>query len=76
MQREPDMADEPRTFSPNLSIDPHSVGEPDNPQLEWGEPAGEATFGSNHSRRPIKTEAERGRGAKTRTRSKDIISRR
>jgi len=69
------MADEPQTPAPN-AVDPHRLGEPDNPQLDWGEPAGEAVFSSNHTRRPLKAEAERSQGLKTRTRTKDIISRR
>jgi hypothetical protein len=52
-------------------------GQTDNPEEDWGEPAGEdALHGANHTRRPAKTEAERGQGAKTRQHTKDIISRR
>jgi hypothetical protein len=60
---------------PNVDI--HKLGQPDNPQEEWGEPAGEgAVYSANHTRRGEKTEAERGQGAKTRAATKDIISRR
>jgi len=60
------------------NVDVHKLGERDNPQADWGEPAAEgATFSSNHSRRAAHTEAERGgQGAKTRTANKDIVSRR
>jgi hypothetical protein len=59
------------------NVDVHKLGERDNPQTDWGEPAPEgATFSSNHSRRAERTEAERGQGSKTRTANKDIVSRR
>jgi hypothetical protein len=59
------------------NVDIHDLGQEDVPEQEWGEPMGEeATFSSNHSRRPIRTEAERGQGAKTRRMNKDIFSRR
>ena len=58
-------------------VDIHDVGQSDKPQEEWGETAGpEAVFSSNHSRRGVATEAERGQGAKTRRLNKDIVSRR
>jgi hypothetical protein len=58
-------------------VDVHDLDQADNPQQEWGPEADEeALFSSNHTRRPIRTEAERGQGAKTRQRTKDIISRR
>ncbi len=44
--------------------------------MEWGEPEPDAVFGSNHTRRGEKGEAERSQGLKTRARTKDIISRR
>ena len=60
---------------PNVDI--HRLGQKDVPQEDWGEPAGEgAMHSANHTRRPIKTEAERGQGKLTRARTKDIISRR
>jgi hypothetical protein len=59
------------------NVDIHDVGQSDNPEEEWGEPADEGTIhSSNHTRRGEKTEAERGQGAKTRQMNKDIISRR
>jgi hypothetical protein len=59
------------------NVDIHDLGQRDVPEQEWGEAMGEeATFSSNHSRRAIRTEAERGQGAKTRRLNKDIISRR
>lgn len=58
-------------------VDVHDLGQRDNPQEDWGEPAGEgATFSSNHGRRAVRTEAERAQGSKTRAATKDIISRR
>jgi hypothetical protein len=74
---------EPRTAEGDLgegtpaNVDVHNLGQSDNPEEDWGEPADpEATFSSNHTRRPEKTEAERGQGAKTRAANKDIVSRR
>jgi hypothetical protein len=59
------------------NVDVHDLGDQDTPEDDWGEPAGEgALHGANHTRRPTKTEAERGQGAKTRQHTKDIISRR
>jgi len=59
------------------NVDVHDLGQPDNPQEDWG-PEGDPQMlhSANHTRRPIKTEAERGQGAKTRRANKDIISRR
>jgi hypothetical protein len=59
------------------NVDVHDLGDQDKPQEAWGdEVEEEAIFSSNHSRRPIRTEAERGQGAKTRRLNKDIVSRR
>ena len=59
------------------NVDIHNLGQSDNPQEDWGEPAGEgAVHSSNHTRRAEKTEAERGQGAKTRAFNKDQMSRR
>lgn len=59
------------------NVDVHKLGQEDRPQEDWGEPGGaEATFSSNHTRRPVRTEADRGQGRKTRQANKDIISRR
>jgi hypothetical protein len=59
------------------NIDVGDTGDDDNPQNDWGEPAGEgAMHGVNHTRRPERTEAMRGQGPKTRKATKDIISRR
>ena len=65
----------PRPASPNVR-EPQ-LGQGDNPQEDWGEEvAPDAVFSSNHTRRPERTEAERGQGAKTRKMNKDIVSRR
>ncbi|HEV7384444.1 MAG TPA: hypothetical protein VGN89_06160 [Phenylobacterium sp.] len=59
------------------NVDVHDTGEADDPQNDWGEPADEgALHGANHTRRPDRTEAERGQGPRTRKANKDIISRR
>lgn len=60
-------------------VDVHNLGQKDRPQEEWGEELTDEEglmHSSNHTRRAIKTEAERGQGAKTRRMTKDIISRR
>jgi hypothetical protein len=60
---------------PNVDI--HKLGQEDDPQEDWGDPAAEGTMhSSNHTRRGVKSEAERGQGAKTRRLNKDIVSRR
>jgi hypothetical protein len=59
------------------NVDVHKLGEDDNPEADWGEPADEgAMHSANHTRRGVKTEAERGQGPKTRQATKDQISRR
>ncbi|MBW8815176.1 MAG: hypothetical protein JF588_17290 [Caulobacterales bacterium] len=59
------------------NVDIHKLGQDDNPQAEWGEPADEgAAYSANHTRRPVRTEAERGQGARTRAANKDQVSRR
>jgi hypothetical protein len=60
-------------------VDVHDLGQKDRPQEEWGEELTDEEglmHSANHTRRAIKTEAERGQGAKTRRMTKDIISRR
>jgi hypothetical protein len=59
---------------PNVDI--HDLGQEDNPQEDWGEEVQESMHSGNHTRRPLRTEAERGQGAKTRRMNKDIVSRR
>jgi hypothetical protein len=59
------------------NVDLHKLGQSDNPEEDWGEPADpEAVFSSNHTRRAERTEAERSQGAKTRRMNKDMVSRR
>jgi hypothetical protein len=59
------------------NVDARDLGQRDNPEEDWGEPAGEGVLHSQtHTRRPVRTEAERGQGSKTRKLNKDIISRR
>jgi hypothetical protein len=60
-------------------VDIHDVGQEDRPEQAWGDETlgdDDPMHSANHTRRPIKTEAERGQGAKTRKMTKDIISRR
>lgn len=58
-------------------VDVHDLAQDDNPEADWGEEGDEGMMHSaNHSRRGVKTEAERGQGAKTRQANKDIVSRR
>ena len=85
-RREPDQPPAPReAYAPAsdlgegtpTGVDIHNLGQPDKPQDDWGEPAGEgATYSANHTRRPGKTEADRGQGKKTRAAQKDQVSRR
>jgi hypothetical protein len=58
------------------NVDVHKLGEGDNPELDWGEPEPGAVHSQTNSRRGVKTEAERGQGARTRQANKDQISRR
>jgi hypothetical protein len=46
-----------------------------NPQEDGGDPSMEAQTGSNHTRRPDRTEALRGQGPKTRAHNKAEINR-
>lgn len=58
-------------------VDVHDLGQEDNPEEDWGEAAAEGTMhSSNHNRRGVRTEAERGQGKQTRKLNKDIVSRR
>ena len=58
-------------------VDVHDLGQEDKPEEDGGEDAGEGlAHSANPTRRGIKSEAERGQGAKTRRLNKDIISRR
>ncbi len=59
------------------NVDIHDLGQADAPEQDWGEAMdAEAMHSADHARRPIKTEADRGQGAKTRKLNKDIVSRR
>ena len=59
------------------NVDVHNLGQEDNPEQDWGEPAAEgAVFSSNKTNRGGRTELERGQGAKTRAANKNIVSRR
>jgi hypothetical protein len=76
------MADDPRTSQQNdaelgvgtpSNFDPHNSAAPDKPEEDWGDPAGEAVYGVNHTRRPDKTESERGQGRRTLARNREIV---
>jgi hypothetical protein len=59
------------------NVDVHKLGQEDAPEEDWGEQGDEGLMhSSNHTRRGVKTEAERGQGRLTRQATKDIISRR
>ncbi|HEY8615062.1 hypothetical protein [Phenylobacterium sp.] len=58
------------------NVDIHKLGQEDNPEQDWGEPAEGATYSSTNSNRGGRTELERGQGAKTRAFNKDQFSRR
>lgn len=59
------------------NVDVHDLGQRDKPEEAWGDEVVEgAMHSANHTRRPVRTEAERGQGAKTRKANKDIVSRR
>ena len=80
------MADKDRSFQPKTgdlgegvpaNVDLTKLGQRDNPEEDWGEAPDTGTqHGANHTARPIRTEAERGQGGKTRQANKDIVSRR
>jgi hypothetical protein len=65
---------DPRFVGVPAGVDPHAFDQGDSPQLDWGEAEPDAVHGATHSRRPVKTEAERGQGPKTRSRNKQIVS--
>jgi hypothetical protein len=68
---------EPLGAGTPAGVDVHDLDQPNEPQDDWGDPADEgALYSANHTRRPVKTEADRGQGKKTRTARKDQISRR
>jgi hypothetical protein len=58
------------------NVDIHKLGEQDNPDLEWGDPEPGAVHSQTNTRRGVKTDAERGQGARTRQANKDQVSRR
>ena len=58
-------------------VDVHKLGEQDDPEADWGDEGDEGLMHSaNHSRRGVKSEAERGQGRRTRQLNKDIVIRR
>jgi hypothetical protein len=58
-------------------VDIHDLDQEDKPEQAWGDETEEGlAHAANHTRRAVKTEAERGQGAKTRAANKDIVSRR
>ncbi|MFN3512079.1 MAG: hypothetical protein ACK41C_03480 [Phenylobacterium sp.] len=70
-----DTAPDPRLIGTPANLDLHDVeARGDSPQLDWGDPEPEAQHGQTHTRRPAKTEADRGQGPKTRMRNKQIVS--
>ena len=57
-------------------FDPARLGEADRPENEWGEPEKGAVHGVNHAGRGEDAPESRFQGRKTRTATKDQISRR
>jgi hypothetical protein len=64
-----------RKSLPN-GFDPARLGEADRPENDWGEPEKGAVHGANHTRRGEEGPEARFQGRKTRTATKDKISRR
>jgi hypothetical protein len=58
------------------SFDPTRIGEADDPQNDWGDPETGAEYGGNHTRRGEAALTQQLQGVKTRTATKDQISRR
>ncbi|HEY1425106.1 MAG TPA: hypothetical protein VGF50_00410 [Caulobacteraceae bacterium] len=63
------MPDEPKTFGP------HDVSDEEVERLDpWDDgPPTTAVHGENHTRRPIKTEAARAQGPKTRAANRERV---
>ena len=69
-----DAGPDPEWRGTPANVDPHDFEDGDSPQLDWGESEPGAIHGQTHTRRPVKTEASRGQGRKTRARNKQIVS--
>ena len=65
---------DPRFVGVPAGVDPHAYDQGDSPQLDWGEADPAAVHGATNTQRPVRTEAERGQGPKTRSRNKQIVS--
>ena len=66
------MPDEPKTFRPKASDRPLVTDEEVERLDPWDDgPPTTAIHGETHTRRPIKTEADRGQGPKTRAANKE-----
>ncbi len=66
------MPDEPKTFSPKAADRPVVTDEEVERLDPWDDgPPTTAVHGETHTRRPIKTEADRGQGPKTRAANKE-----
>ena len=57
-------------------FDPARLGEADRPENDWGEPEVGAVHGANHTRRGEPAPEAQFQGRKTRTATKNQISRR
>ena len=57
-----------------MSIPPGLDPEDLNPDVELDSPHEGQHHGENHTRRPERTDALKGQGAKTRARNKEIVS--
>lgn len=69
-----DTEPDPRFVGVPANVDPDSLEDGHGPEMDWGDPEPDAVHGATHTRRPVKTEAERGQGPKTRSRNKQIVS--
>jgi hypothetical protein len=67
--------DPSRPHNSDGALDQYDTEGRDNPQEDGGDPSMEAQTGSNHTRRPDRTEAMRGQGPKTRAANKAEITR-
>ena len=70
-QREMDLQRDPNRPQ---GADQYDFDGEDNPQEDGGDPSGAAQTGSNHTRRPERTEAMRGQGPKTRAANKAEVT--
>lgn len=69
-----DAGPEPVARGAPANVDLNDFEDGDGAQLDWGEPEPDAVHSQTHAARPLKAEAERAQGPKTRQRNKQIVS--